>query len=172
VGDKPCYSKEPYHVKLDGGSVEVDIPDNSITTEKLVDGSVTEGKLSQEVITRIDKNKFTPLSGSSNDANELTSQGIYFNSGGYGLRNAPRDNYGWILIVSHGHSNNHLRGGQLYIDYEGFNFRGYDGDTFTEWNSFVNKNNVEQLELISDPTTATNEDIANKLNEVLTALKS
>lgn len=31
--NKPFYSKEPYHVKLDG-NIEVDIPDESITTEK------------------------------------------------------------------------------------------------------------------------------------------
>lgn len=137
----------------------------------IADGSVTLDKLAQEVLVRIDRNKFTPLSGNSNDANALTSEGVYFNNGGYGLGNAPRNNYGWMLIVSHGSSNGHPRGGQLYLDKDGFDFRGFDGDTFGEWETFIIKNKVDHLEPIADPTTATVEDLANAYNALLAALK-
>ncbi len=135
------------------------------------DKSINEGKITDELLSRIDEHKFTPLSGNGNDADQLTGEGIYFNSGGYGLINAPRGNYGWMLIVSHGSSNGHPRGGQLFLDKEGFDFRGFDGESFTEWESFIIKNKVEHLEPIANPEEATVEDVANAYNTLLTALK-
>lgn len=147
------------------------IADSSITTEKLTGGGVTVDKLAQEVLSRIDQHKFTPLSGSGNNANSLTEAGIYFNSGGYGLQNAPRDNYGWMLIVSRGTSNGHHRGAQVYFDHDGFDWRGFDGDKFTPWQTCIVKHAVDNVEPISDPSSATPQDIANAYNALLTALK-
>lgn len=88
------------------------------------------------------------------------------------MLNAPRIRYGWVLIVSHGVSNGHPRGAQLYLDSEGFDFQGFDGETFTEWETFIVKNKVQDVEPIADPSTATVEDVANTLNALLNALKS
>lgn len=168
----------------DGGNVQYATPDNplpttgggspgpeSVGTEELADKSVTVAKAADDLLNRIDAHKFSPLTGSSNDANELTDAGVYLHTGGYGLLNAPRSNYGWILISSHGTSNNHLRGGQIYADYEGVDYRGYDGSTFTEWHSLITKDVVEDIEPIADPSTATVEDVATAFNALLTALK-
>lgn len=138
---------------------------------EIADGSVTLAKLAQEVLSRIDYGKFSQLSGNGNDANKLTDAGIYFNSGGYGLKNAPRDRYGWMLIVSHGASNGKAQGGQLYLDVDGFDFRGFTGSTFTAWESFIIKNKVEDIQPIADPASATPEDLANAYNALLAALK-
>lgn len=138
---------------------------------EVADKSVTIAKLAQEVLSRIDYGKFSQLSGNGNDANKLTDAGIYFNSGGYGLKNAPRDRYGWMLIVSHGASNGKAQGGQLYLDVDGFDFRGFTGSTFTAWESFIIKNKVEDIQPIADPASTTSEDLANAYNALLTALK-
>lgn len=171
-------TNEKRHKPVEGsnGAINVnviseDVIDGSITTEKLADGAVSVVKLANDTIARIDQYKFTPLSGSSNDANNLTNEGVYFNSGGYGLKNAPRNVYGWMLIVSHGSSNGHPQGAQLYLDSQGFDFRGFNGNTFTEWETFIIKDKVEHVELIADPTSATIEDLANAYNILVTALK-
>lgn len=146
------------------------IADNSVTTTKIVDKAVTQTKLADDLISFIQSNKITLLSGSQN-ANNLTNAGVYLNNGGYALTNAPRSNYGWMLIVSHGVSNGHPRGAQLYVDHDGFEWRGYDGSNFTDWNTCIVKNAVDNIEPIADPSTASTEDIANAYNELLTALK-
>lgn len=150
---------------------EKTIEPGSVSTDAITDGAITIPKLAQEVITRIDEYKFTPLSGSNNDANNLMDTGIYFNVGGYGLHNAPRNNYGWMLIVSHGVSNGHPRGAQVYFDHDGFDWRGFNGDTLTDWQTCIVKKKVDDVEAIADPSTATTADIADAYNVLLSALK-
>lgn len=137
----------------------------------IADGSVTTQKLAAEVIELINERKFTPLSGSDNDADKMTNTGIYFNNGGYGLQNAPRSNYGWMLLVSHGVSNGHPRGAQLYFDHDGFDWRGFDGNSFTPWQTCIVKNAVDVVEPIEDPSSATAEQVATAFNLLLAALK-
>lgn len=165
----------------DGAVTTPKIADEAVTTPKIADGAVTPEKLAeesvemihlaQEVLSRIDAHKFTPLSGSSNDADQLTDTGIYFNIGGYGLQNAPRNNYGWMLIVSHGTSNGNPRGAQVYFDHDGFDWRGFDNSVFTPWQTCIVKNAVEGIDPIDDPSSATPEDIATAFNNLLAALK-
>ena len=154
----PITQVEGLQAELDGKISEV--PDKSIDVSKLVDALVSQ----------IDERKITFLSGGQ-DANELTDAGVYLNNGGYTLHNAPRGNYGWMLIVSRGSSNNHHRGAQVYFDHDGFDWRGVDGDTFTDWETCIVKHKVMDIEPIADTTSATAEDNANKINEILDALK-
>lgn len=149
----------------------IELFQNSSGGKDIPDGGVTLAKLAQEVLTRIDQHKFTPLSGSTNDADQLLETGIYFNIGGYGLLHAPRNNYGWMLIVSRGVSNGHPRGAQVYFDHDGFDWRGYEGDSFTDWQTCIIKNAMEGIEPIDDPSSATAEDVAEAFNALLAALK-
>lgn len=154
---------------LDGKLSE--IADNSVTTVKIADKAVTQEKLADALVSYIADGKFTRLSGSRNDANKIKSNGVYLNNGGYGLKNAPRDRYGWMLIVSCGGSNSSLQGAQLYLDVDGFDYRGFKGNTFTKWETFIIKDKVADVEPIADPSTVTAEDIANAYNALLAALK-
>lgn len=154
---------------LDGKLSE--IADNSVTTVKIADKAVTQEKLADALVSYIADGKFTRLSGSGNDANKMKSNGVYLNIGGYGLKNAPRDRYGWMLIVSCGESNGSLQGAQLYLDVDGFDYRGFKGNTFTKWETFIIKDKVADVEPIADPSTATAEAIANAYNALLAALK-
>ena len=155
--------------ELDIGTSNIE--DGSVTTAKIADKSITQEKISDALMETINSLKFTPLSGSSNSANSITEPGVYFNIGGYGLQNAPRGNYGWMLIVTRGTSNGHHKGGQIYFDLEGLEWRGFDGSTFTEWETCIVKNKLTDIEPIADPTTATVEDLANAYNALLEAMK-
>jgi len=146
------------------------LKDGAVTTPKIADGAVTVEKLAEGLISFIQYGKFTPLSGGQN-ANSLTEQGIYLNVGGYSLTNAPRGNYGWMLLVSRGSSNGHHRGAQVYFDHDGFDWRGFDGSTFTDWETCIIKNKITDIEQIADPSSATPEDIATAYNALLAALK-
>lgn len=63
------------------------------------DGSVTQAKLAQSVIDLIAQNKIQVVSGQWH-ANNMWDSAIYIGNGGYGLHDAPRDRYGWVLISS------------------------------------------------------------------------
>lgn len=65
----------------------------------------------------------------------------------------------------------HPRGAQVYFDHDGFDWRGFDGDTFTDWQTCIVKNKVMDVDAIADPSTATAEDIANAYNDLLAALR-
>lgn len=153
---------------LDGKLSE--IADNSVTTAKIADKAVTQAKLADDLISFVQYGKFTPLRGVQN-ANSLTEEGIYLNVGGYSLTNAPRENYGWMLLVSRGSSNGHPRGAQVYFDHDGFDWRGFDGSTFTDWETCIIKNKITDINPIADPSTATTKDIATAYNALLAALK-
>lgn len=124
------------------------ITDGAVTTAKIADKAIIQGKLADDLVSFIQSNKIRFLSGEQ-DANQLTDAGVYLNNGGYTLTNAPRGNYGWMLIVSHGSSNGHPRGAQLYVDHDGLDWRGYDGSTFTEWETCIVKNKIMDTEPIA-----------------------
>lgn len=60
----------------------------------------------------------------------------------------------------------------MYLDKDRLVWRGFDGTTFTDWETFIIKHKVADIDPIEDPSTATLEDVANKLNELINALKS
>lgn len=157
--------------KIADGAVTVDkIADSSVTADKITDKAVTQAKLADDLVGFIQEHKITVLNGHQ-DANKLVNPGVYIDAGGYGLSNAPRDNYGWMLISSLGSSNGHNRGAQLYVDYNGIDWRGLDGSKFTDWETCIVKNKITDLEPIGDTSTATPEEVATAYNALLAAMK-
>ena len=111
---KAHYSLEPYYVIGDIGGGGGEIPDGSVTTEKLADETVTSNKIAGGAVTA---SKISP-----------------------GAVNRYRIADGAVT----------------------------DEKLATQK---IDKDSVATIEPITDPTTATTEDIANKVNELLSALK-
>src|SRR5690625_4446895 len=214
---KPFYSKEPYVVIGDsGGGLIGDIPDGSITTEKLAPDAkapyageadeaasvpwtgVTEKpteykpeahthQISQVDGLQADLNKKVNKAGDTMTGALKLNSGLTFRDVSV---TSPTDlskhiklhSDEWGISIEKGKFNFVV---DDFKDNYGFNF--YHGTTeiasvhknISNPNSLTTKEYVDgvvpsslaDVEPIADPTTATAEDIANKVNEILTALK-
>lgn len=144
---RPVSDSNPFPVKVIGGGG--DVADGSITTDKIADGAVTDDKLATSKIDKPDPLIPKVVIGTTLETNVL---------GLVGYSQSPTPD---ALAM-------YQFGGQLAVGAP-----QSDDDAATK--QYVDSNSastkLSAVDAIDDPATATTEDIANKINEILAALK-
>lgn len=161
-------------------SGEGSVADGAVTTAKIADGAVTDVKLANPKVNK---------SGDTMSGNLALQKGISFGQQvGSSAHDLSKhiDMWGgvWGINVTSGQMNFNTSdspSNSKFMFYHGTELIAEIQQTVTDNKALTTKEYVEansaksklgDINPIGDPTTATTEDIANKINEILTALKA